>query len=147
MVTLPTDLVIAGMGVPPYCARGIDHTLEPVEEALGHQVYAVDGSILDLSAPELRLYRLVLTCTDLDVPAMDGIWPGFQAQIDCAIELCRQTTTAGYERTAVPGSERSEAGFDFYRPRLAMTFIGWSVRLSEWERQVAWQMEWKERTA
>lgn len=137
-----TLLVLSAIGVPPYSARGLTQTLEPVPEATSLR-RTVNGSLIDLSAPELFKYRSVISCDDQQSPAFDGLKPGTQLTVDCVSELAYETVTgpgAG-DRTAVSGSEREEDGFTFYRPQLTMRVAAWRIRTDEYGAAVGWDLE------
>ena len=138
-----TLLSLATPGVPPYSARGLSQTLEPIDQATSAR-RTVNGTLIDLSVPELRKYRSTITCTDMDSPALDGYWPGSITVVDCVAELSYQTSTGGPERTVVPGSSREEGAFTFYRPRLTMMILRWSISKDEWGAACGWVLELEE---
>ena len=55
-----TTLVLSGIGVPPYCARGLTQTLAPIEAA-GSQRRTVNGTLVDLSLTQFRKYRSTIS--------------------------------------------------------------------------------------
>lgn len=138
-----TLLELAGIGIPPYSARGLTQTLEPIDAA-GNVVRAIDGSLLDLSYAPFQKYKSSISCTDQTPPACDGLWPGKVVTVSCAAELSYPDGGAGPLRPAVPGSERLEAGFQFYRPVLTMRVMSFSVSTDEWGAAISWTMELEE---
>lgn len=139
-----TILRIAGAEVPPFSARGIIQTLDPISAA-SQLERAVNGSMLDFAIPAMRKYKSRISCTDLNVPAVAGLWPGRIVTIDCIPELCFPTATPSLqERTAVSGSSRTEGAFTFYRPVLTMVCIGWNISADEYHASVSWSYDFEE---
>lgn len=141
---MTTLLAIAEIGLPPYSARGISQTLQPIEGS-GQMRRTVNGVLVDLSAAQFRKYRSTITCTDMQHPALDGIWPGMTLTVDCVAELSYQDATdATASRTVVSGSQYTSGGFVFYRPRLTMKVVEYRVSHDEYGAEVAWTMELEE---
>ena len=86
-----TMLVLSGIGVPSYSARGLTQTLQPIEAA-GSQRRTVNGTLVDLSQAQFRKYRSTIRCNDQQAPALDGIWPGQVVTVSCVAELCCPST-------------------------------------------------------
>ena len=137
-----TLLVLSGIGVPAYSARGLTQTLQPIEAA-GSQRRTVNGTLVDLSLSQFRKYRSTIRCSDMEAPALDGIWPGATVTVQCVVELCFPAGGTP-ERIAVTGSVRTEGGFTFYRPRLVMQVIGHSIEKNEWGAVTGWTLELEE---
>ena len=137
-----TLLVLTGIGIPAYSARGLTQTLQPIEAA-GSQRRTVNGTLVDLSLPQFRKYRSTIRCSDMEAPALDGIWPGAMVTVHCVVELCHPTGGTS-ERTPVTGSMRTEGGFIFYRPQITMQVIGFSVEKNEWGAITGWTLELEE---
>jgi hypothetical protein len=137
-----TLLVLAGIGVPLYSARGLTQTLQPIEAA-GSQRRTVNGALVDLSLAQFRKYRSTVRCSDMEAPALAGIWPGHVVTVDCIVELSYPSGGAP-ERTPVTASVRSESGFVFYRPQLTMQVTGYTVEKNEWGAVTAWTLELEE---
>ena len=143
-MTDTTILVIQALGLPPYSTRGASQTLQPISAAASMR-RTVNGSLVDLSVPELRKYRSTINCTDQQPPAVNGIWPGQSVVVDCISELAYEDVTdAAAERTAVPGSVYTEGGFVFYRPRLTMRVMDIRVSTDEYGAEVSWTVELEE---
>lgn len=138
-----TLLVLSGMGVPPYSARGLTQTLEPIDAAADVR-RTINGAAVDLSESQFRKYRSTISCTDQQAPALEGIWPGQQLTVDCVFELSYETVTASPSRTEVPGSSYEESGFTFYRPRLTMMVTALSETKDEYGATTAWSLELEE---
>lgn len=142
----PNDLtlLILSTGLAPYSARGLSQTLDPIAASV-HLERAVDGTLIDLSAPQMRKYRSKITCTDQNTPAMDGLWPGMQVTVSCVAEMSFPTASPGLQgRTAVAGSVRTEGDFTFYRPILTMVFMGFNTTNREFEHDTAWSIDLEE---
>lgn len=144
MTEVTTVLVITAMGLPPYSTRGASQTLQPIAASRAAR-RSVNGDLIDLSVPELRKFSSTVTCTDQQPPAFNGIWPGQTVTVDCISELaCADTTDAEADRTPVSGSERTENGFIFYRPRLTMRIMDYTVDTDEAGAAVSWTIQLEE---
>lgn len=142
-MTDTTLLVLDGMGVPPYSARGITQTLSPIAAA-AQMRRTVNGELVDLSASQFRKYASSISCNDQQSPAVEGIWPGMIVDVSCAAELSFETSTGGASREIVAGSEREEGDFTFYRPKLRMMVVAFEVSRDEWGASVGWRMDLEE---
>lgn len=138
-----TVLSITGFGLTPYSARGIQQTLEPISQSAAMR-RTVNGALVDVSAPEFRKYRSVVSCEDMNVPAIDGVWPGQSVTVDCACELSYLTSGGTPARTVVSGSSRTEGSYTFYRPRLTMRIVAFNQALDETGAVLSWTLELEE---
>jgi hypothetical protein len=138
-----TLLVLDGQGLPPYAARGITQTLDPINQAANLR-RTVNGDLKDISFSSFRKYKSTLSCNDQLAPALDGVWPGQTVQVDCVSELAYKTAGGSPQRTVVSGSSRVEGDYTYYRPRLTMKVLGYSVSTDEYGGQVGWQMALEE---
>ena len=141
-MTDTTFLVLQGIGVPPYSAPGLTQTIAPIDAAKNLQ-RAIDGTLMDLSSEQFRKFKSTISGTDQQPPAIDGVWPGHTVEVDCISELC-YPEYAVPSRNAVPGSEREENGFVFYRPSLQMMVTDFSIQTDEYGAQVGWTMDLEE---
>lgn len=139
-----TLLVISGPGISPYSARGLVQTYEPIGNSQ-HQEESVNGHLIDLSAVQFRKFKTKISCTDHNTPALSGVWPGTVVDMECVEEMSFLTATPEMqEREAVDGSVRIVGAYTFYRPKLRVMFLGFSVAGEEYQRQVVWSMEFSE---
>jgi hypothetical protein len=138
-----TVLTITGFGLTPYSARGIQQTLEPIPQA-SNMRRTVNGALVDVSAPEFRKYRSVISCDDMNVPAIDRVWPGQQVTVDCVTELSYATSGGSAGKTVVSGSSRTEGSFTFYRPRLTMRIVNFNQTIDETGAVLGWELELEE---
>lgn len=138
-----TLLAIAGVDIPPYSARGITQTLQPIAAAASMR-RTINGVLRNLGQPQFRKYTSEISCTDQQHPALDGVWPGKEVTVDCVCELSYKTAGGSPERAAVPGSSRVDGAFTFYRPRLSMLVTGYNVRTDEWGAAVGWSLALEE---
>lgn len=138
-----TLLELVGVGVPPYSARGITETLQPIDIA-SQTRRTINGSLKDLSVSQFHKYKLNLTATDQQPPAVSGVWPGKLVAVKLISELCYETLGGVAEREAVAGSSRVEGDFTFYRPILNMRVIGFSAAKDEYGATVPWSMDLEE---
>jgi hypothetical protein len=142
-----TLLTISGDGIPPYAARGLQQTLEPIalQNALRR---TVNGKLVSLARTDFRRYRTTITGTDTNAPVLSGIWIGSRITIGCVAELCYLTATGSPERpvagdTSGDGS-RTEGSWTFYRPELTMLVTGWRTLTDEYGAAVGWQLDAEE---
>lgn len=140
-----TLLVLSGIGVAPYSARGLKQTLEPIQGQANIR-RDIDGGLMDLSANQFKKYRSVISGQDVDPPVCDGIWAGQVVVVDCIAQLCYPASQGSSpERTVVEGSERVDGDFTFYRPRLTMMVMSApQMTEDEWSREVTWSVELEE---
>ena len=138
-----TLLVLSGIGVPDYSARGLTQTLEPIEASASLR-RTVNGALKDLSYAQFRKYKSTISCQDQEPPAVDGVWPGHVVTVDCVAELSFLTSGGSPARPVVSGSERVEGDFTFYRPQLEMLVTGFSMSRDEYGAAVSWQLQLEE---
>ena len=136
-------LTLSGIGVPPYSARGLTQTLEPID-ASSQLRRTVNGALVDLSYEPFRKYKSTISCQDQAPPAIDGVWPGQIVTVECVAELCFVTAGGSPARLMVEESERTEGAFTFYRPILTMRVTGFSVSRDEYGSSVNWHMQMEE---
>jgi hypothetical protein len=142
-----TLLRLDPIGVPPYSARGISQTLEPIDAAAQLR-RSINGTLVDLSDAAFRKYRSTITCTDQQHPALSGVWPGQVLTVDCVAELSYLTATGSASRpladTTDDPATRTEGSFTFYRPRLTMMVTGFRTEFAEWQADVSWTLDLEE---
>ena len=138
-----TQLVITGMGVAPYSARGLEQTLQPISGA-GQLRRTINGALVDISETALRKFSSTISGTDQLSPAVNGIWPGMSITVDCVVELAYVTASGSADRTVVSGSSRVDGLFTYYRPQLVMRVVEWSVSEDEYGRGVGWELALEE---
>jgi hypothetical protein len=145
-----TLLALTGIGIPPFSARGITQTLEPIDAAVV-QRRTINGVLVDLGQSEFRKYLSSLSCADMTSPAFNEVVIGTILTVDCIPELSVAGTLptphsswTGNARPIVPGSLRERDGFIFYRPRLTMMVVGHSVEKDEFGAVVTWSLDLEE---
>lgn len=146
--TTPTSLDIRfnlaapAPGVNPYSARGLTGTLSPIDVAKGADKLArtVNGTLIDISAPQMRKYKLEVRGTDQAPPALDGLWVGMVVTVNSLVELGYLTATGVSSRTAVSGSVRTEGNYTYYCPQFTMMVVECQVERQEWEQNVPWSL-------
>ena len=130
-------------GVNPYSARGLRGTLSPIDAAKGIDKLArtVNGTLIDISAPQMRKYRLEVTGHDVAPPPMDALWVGMTVIVSSLVELVYRTGAGGSPgRTAVSGSSYVDGAYTYYRPQMTMMLVEWQVEREEWEANVPWTL-------
>jgi len=138
-----TVLSLLGLGVPPYSARGLSQTLEPLDQAAS-LARTINGELIDLSRPEFRKYKSTISGTDQRPPSCDGLWPGREVVVNCIAELAYPAGSTP-QRPVVESSSFSEAGFIYYRPRLTMVVTGFQLSRDEYGAQLSWSMNLEEK--
>lgn len=139
---LGTWLVLSANGVPLYSARGLDQTLQPIDAA--HVTRrTINGTLVDLSVDRFHKYQSKISCSDIEAPALDGVFPGLSLTVDCVAELVFATGGTP-SRTVIAGSARTVGGFTIYRPRLDMMVVSFNQSISEYARTVQWELDLEE---
>lgn len=140
-----TLLTISGFGNMTYQARGLTQTLEHITGA-SQLERTINGTLEDVSAAQFRKYQSKITVPDeVEVPPLDGIWPGVQVIVGCAIYLCYPNGRVNSPaRAEVSGSSYTENGFTFYRPLLTMRVKDYEEHVDEWGRKVGWTLDLEE---
>lgn len=140
---LGTWLVLSVNGVPLYSARSLDQTLQPIDAA--HVTRrTVNGTLVDLSVDKFHKYQSKISCSDVEAPALDGVFPGLAVTVDCVAELVYKTSGGTPSRTVIAGSARTVGAYTIYRPRLNMMVISFNQSISEYARTVQWELDLEE---
>lgn len=138
-----TLLVLTGIGVAPYSARGLEQSLKPIS-ASGQLRRTINGELIDLSETQLRKFSSTISGRDQLSPVTNGIWPGRTVTVSCVAELCYPTSGGSPDRPVVSGSQRVEGDMTYYRPQLTMRVVDWQINEDEWGREVGWSLELEE---
>jgi hypothetical protein len=140
-----TLLVVSGDNgdiIAAYSARGLTQTLDHIDAA-AVTARTVNGALIDLSPVQFRKYKSQVSCTDVETPALDGVWPGMVVTVDCVAEL-GYATGGTATRPVVPGSERVAGAWTYYRPRLDMRVTEYTVSRDEYGHEIQWSMSLEE---
>lgn len=139
-----TLLVISGMGGFQYQARGLTQTLAPIGMA-AQTDRTINGALKDISNPAFRKYSSKITCTDVDAPPLDNLWPGMTVTVECAASLVYEVGNPGSpNRPEVSGSSYTQGNYTFYRPVLTMLIMPFSESFEEWKGDVIWELSLEE---
>ena len=138
-----TLLKISGIGVTPYSARGLTQTLEIIPAGVAMR-RTVNGSLVDITAPQFRKYRSTISCTDQQPPPLDKLAPNMILEVECVSQLAYLTASGSPERTPVTGSSYVEGDFTFYRPKLNMRVTGFRITEDEYGASIGWQLDLEE---
>lgn len=140
------DLSAPPPSVNPWSARGLRGTLTPIEAARGNQLLrrTVNGALINISAPQMRKYRLEAAGGDMSPPALDGLWVGMTLQVMCHVELAYYTAGGSPARLPVAGSQWVDGAFTYYRPQLSMMVVDLSIAREEWAAVVNWSLTLEE---
>lgn len=133
-------------GVNPWSARALRGTLSPIDLAQGSDKVArtVNGTLVDISAPQMRKYRLEVAGNDMAAPALDGVWVGMQVTVNANVELSFLTAGGSPERTPVSGSTRFDGNYTYYCPQFQMLVVGSNIEREEWGAVVNWSLTLEE---
>lgn len=145
--TLPanddTILMISGLGFQ-YSARGLTQTLFPISQTK-QQKRTIDGTLVDVSNPAMRKYGSKISCTDTDAPPLDGLWPGMEVTVQCAIErsfLTYKNSVQQYPSLpVVSGSLYTIGPLTLYRPELVMLIMDCPASFEEWKHDNGWSID------
>ena len=147
---MSTDLVIVGVGIAPYSARGITQTLSDIDGSISTR-RNINGGLRNTTPPGFDKFKSSLSCEDAESPAFDLLPPGTIVEIHCISELAVMgdepaliETWSGGVRPVVPGSARWEEGVIYYRPILTMMVLSRTMSHDEWNRAVSWSIELEE---
>jgi hypothetical protein len=139
-----TLLTITGLGGFQYQARGLTQTLSVLPQ-LKQQLRTINGTLIDVSNPAFRKYASKVTCTDVDAPPMDNLWPGMIVTVDCAASLCFETGNPGSPyKPESSGSSYANGHYTFYRPRLEMMVMDVQQTFDEWKCANGWELDLEE---
>jgi len=132
----------AAPGVNPWSARGLKGTLSPIDAAKGSDKLrrTINGTLIDISAPQMRKYQLEINGDDQAPPAFDGLWVGMEVVVDSNVELAYLTAGGAPAKPAVPGSERVEGDYTYYLMRLPMLISSYQVETDEWAAHYTWSL-------
>src|SRR5580765_6231855 len=135
-----TLLVMNTVGVPLYSARGLTQTLTPAAEAKPAPRRTVNGELRWLGLSQMQKYDSMITCTDQQVPAFDGVWPGMSVLVNCVCELSYMTSRGGPGRTVVPGTtpRTTPDGFTYYYPQIAFMVVDYNTSMAEYQHEYQW---------
>lgn len=141
-----TMLSISSFGHMLFQARNLSQTLTVISEA-SQMERTINGDLEDISAPQFRKYASKITVPSEVYPTpIDGIFPGMQVTVHCAVSLAYITGSVGFpKRTEVSGSSWSENGYTFYRPVLVMLIRDIETHFDEWKNIVGWSMDLEEK--
>ena len=139
------DIVFPGTGIPsvnPYSARALRGTMSPIDMARGIDKLArtVNGTLVDISAPQMRKYSLEVVGEDMAAPALDGLWVGMEVTVNSHVELAYLTAGGVPGRTPVPGSQRIDGDYTYYSPQFEMLVVDLRIERQEWAAVVSWSL-------
>lgn len=140
-----TVLSISSFGAMLYQARGLTQTLKPIAAAKQLE-RTINGTLVDLSVAQFRKYTSTVTvANEVNAPPLDGIFPGMEVTVACAVLLSYPTGRAGSpRRTPVSGSMYVEGDYTFYRPQIDFRVSDVDQSLDEWGAKNGWTLELEE---
>jgi hypothetical protein len=140
-MSITTLLVLTGDGVPPYSARGLRQTLEPIARSSALE-RTVNGELIDMAPPQMRKFKSTITCSDQQAPAFNGVWPGDLITVDTVVDL-GYLTAQSVPAHLVAGSF-VDGAYTFYRLRLSCRVAAWSADRDEFGAVSSWKLDVEE---
>jgi hypothetical protein len=145
-MTLPdtgTMLVMDGVGIPLYSARGLTIALKPIQASKNLR-RTVDGELRNTSYAQFRKYAISISSKDQQPPALDGVFPGDPVVLWLP-KYFSYPVGGSPARQVVCGSENNDdPGFVRYLPILYCLIVDWSDNLDEWTADQPWQIDFEE---
>lgn len=139
-----TLLEILSFGTMLYQARGLTQSLQVIPGA-SHMERTINGTLIDVSAPQFRKYVTRINASDVDAPPLDNVWPGMTITIHCAASLCYPTGNSGSPaRAEVSGSSWTQGSMTFYRPIIVALVKSVEQHFDEWKASNGWTLEAEE---
>ena len=139
-----TLLTISGVGGFQYQARGLSQTLSVIKQTQ-QQLRTINATLIDVSNPAFRKYASKITCTDVDAPPLDNLWPGMTVTVQCAASLAFETGNSGSPyKPVVSGSMYTNGHMTFYRPELTMMVMDVQETFDEWKSDNGWELDLEE---
>lgn len=135
---------LSGHGTPllaPFSTRDATQSLAYIKSQ--EPLRTINGELIDLTPDQFKCYKSSITCTDQNVPAIDGAFRGRIVQVACVAELGFPTGGVP-NRPAVSGSTRVNGDVTYFRPILLMMVMDIDYSLAEWRRDYSWQMQLEE---
>jgi hypothetical protein len=142
-----TLLVIEGVGVSPYAARGLTQTYGHIDQAADLR-RTVNGSLVNFGSDTFRKITSKITGSDLVAPPL--VWPGQQITVSCVqpISYYNVSGATGPAEmlsqvfTAATGSEWTLGDTTFYLP--VIDFIvanpAFEYGFDEWAATSTWTL-------
>lgn len=141
-MTDTTKLRLNPIGIPPYSARGI--TEEFTLDGEAQLARTVNNVLIDLSAEEAEKFKLTITCTDQQMPALAGVRRGMELVVDSATEFTYMTggsPARPIADTTDDPATRTEGAVTFYRPRLTMRVADYRLNNDEAGAVCGWTLD------
>lgn len=130
----------ADFGTMLYQARGLTQTLVPIKESAQYE-RTINARLRDVSNPIFRKFQSKISCTDINVPPLDNIWPGMEVTVGCAIWMSYLTGRPGSPcRNEVSGSSYVLGDYTYYRPEITFLVTPWSLQWQEWKAESVWEL-------
>jgi hypothetical protein len=139
-----TVLTISGLGGFQYQARGLAQSLGIIPQAK-QQARTINANLRDISNHAFRKYTTEITCSDINAPPLDGLFPGDIVTVHCAAVLCYATGNLGSpHRSEVSGSGWTLGHMNFYRPILEIMITDVTENFEEWKSDFQWKIAGEE---
>lgn len=137
-----TRLRLDPIGVPPYSARGINEEFSLDGDS--QLARTVNNELIDLGDGEDEKYKLTISCTDQNMPALDGVRRGMVLTVDCTTEFSYLTggePSRPVASTTDDPATRTEGDWTFYRPRLTMMVADYRLSHEEAGAAFGWSLD------
>ena len=93
---------------------------------------------------QLRKYQSVVTCRDVETPALDDAWLGQIISVACTAELNYLTAGGTPQRPEVSGHATSRETLLSYRPLLTMMVMDIKSSFAEYPAFYSWEVQLQE---
>lgn len=131
--------------LPPYSSRVATQTLDPIAGG-GEITRDVNGEVIDLVAPQFRLLKSTISCTDRQPLAVNGVWRGMLCICHCIAKRSYRTLGGSPDREVRSDVAAVVQGdFTIYRPKLTMVVFDYRASFDDWGALVSWQLDLEEK--
>lgn len=80
-----TDLVVVGVTIPDFAARGLKVRISNIEQA-SRLERTVNATLINLSDPLFRKRKVMISGSDVEFPYFADVWPGDEVTVTSIIE-------------------------------------------------------------
>lgn len=137
-----TILSLGDIALPVGSARGIKQTLEPINIVRRR---TVNGDLRSLTPEQLKRWRVNVSCSDQNTPAIDDLLSLDDEIAVVPIQEWKFTTATGSpSRRIAIGTDHDEDGITYYRPVLMMMITAFSSSIDEWAADQSWSITLEE---
>lgn len=166
-----TSLILGLVGMPPESARNCKQKISPIPN--GEFRKTINGESVFLKSNELKKYKSVIECKDINAPIIDKIWIGSQINVGCIQNLWQSIEPKDNEAVLIRPPVSESVGaidaigkqirfellddnkikitkpsekriFVYFRPWLTMQVTNFYLETDEWGMSGGWKLELEE---